>query len=365
MKISFWISLVAVFLFLPGCGGCGGKEPGVELYTDMDAAIVTPLVAQWKNELGVPINVTYADNPALVEKGVGLSQRIMEEKDSYKTDVYWGRDPATMQKLADDGVTDPTNSAEMLTFPENCRNTEGHWFGFGARVRVVVYNKQALGSKKPPESLVAMTRPEWKGKTALADPRASGSSQYHLAVLYTAFSDSDANTLLSKFKDNAVQILPTEAAVIEAVASGKAAWGITDSDLAEKAAADGKIGYLATDQADHSTSRALNKPDGDVFTLGTPALPYPVALINARHSEFEGEKLFHIIQRLTSSVTLSKVAPNVLPTHTSLLENPPSSRKGHPLNLSKLRFSPAKPAEIVKKQPTLLVIWSGLFGDPK
>jgi ABC-type Fe3+ transport system substrate-binding protein len=349
-----------LMLCLPAFSGCGGKEPSVELYTDMDAAVVKPMVAQWEKEVGIPIRVTYASDAALIEKGVGLSQRIMDEA-GYKADVYWGRDAATIEKLVTDGKTDLFNPTALQTFHETCRNKAGNWFALAARVRVIVYNKQAFRGKKPPESLMALTRPEWKNKAALADPRLSGSSLYHLAVLYTAFSDRDADDLVGKIKDNAVQLLPTEAAVIEAVSSGKAAWGVTNSDLAENAAASGKIAYLAVDQADHSTALALDKEAGEVFTLGTPVLPYPAILLKERPSYVEGRKLYGIMTRLSSATLLSKTAPAMLPTHTSLLENPPDARKGRPLNLGKLRLSPAKPAVIAKKQATLIITLNSLF----
>ena len=79
-------------LFVGACvllSGCGGQEPGVNLYTDMDKSVVEPMVTQWQREVGVPIRVTYAE-PGDVQKGIGLSQRLMEEKGSRAADVYWG-----------------------------------------------------------------------------------------------------------------------------------------------------------------------------------------------------------------------------------------------------------------------------------
>ena len=341
--------------------GCTGQEPGVNLYTDMDAATIKPLLAQWQRELGVPIRVTYADAKD-VQSGVGLSQRLMEEKGSLKADVYWGRDVAAMQRLTQDGTTAPVQGSFSGSFPESCREEKGNWYGLGARVRVFIYNKKAFLGKKPPQSFADLARPEWKGKAAVADPRTNSSSNYHLAVLYTALLETDAEPLMEKIKANAPQIMPSEAAVINAVVSGKAAWGITDSDLAEAAAQTQPIAYIACDQAEYSTARSMGREDGDIYTIGTPVLPCPIGLISARPSMIEGNKLYGIMLSLSSSVMLSKSVPNLIPTHTSLLENPPDSRKGRPLNLSKLRLSPARPTEILKKQPALLVKLNRLFG---
>ncbi len=343
--------------------GCGTQEPGVSLYTDMDKSIVEPMVTQWKREVGVPISVTYAD-AVDIQKGIGLSQRLMEEKGSPKADVYWGRDPAAMQKLVQDSTPAPIPGNIILAFPESCREIKGDWIGLGARVRVFLYNKKALGSKKPPQSFADLARPEWKGKVAIADPRTNGSSNYHFAIVYTALSEREADKLLDKIKANTLQILPSEAAVIEAVTSGKAAWGIVDSDLAEAAAQNTAVAYAACDQEEHSTARSMGREDGDIYTIGTPVLSCPVVMLNARPSVIEGDKLLRIMLSLPSSVTLSKNAPNLLPTQTSLLENPPESRKARPLNLGKLRLAPAKPEQVIKQQTTLILKLNETFGSP-
>jgi len=343
--------------------GCTGQEPGVNLYTDMDAATIKPIVAQWEREVGVPIRVTHADAKG-VQSGMGLSQRLMEEKGSLKADVYWGRDVSAMQKLVVDGTMTPMRVTLLNALPELCREDKGNWFGLGARVRVFLYNKKAFAGKKPPQSFADLARPEWKGKAAVADPRTNGSSNYHLAVVYTALIESDANPLLDQIKANAVQILPSERAVIDAVTSGKAAWGITDSDLAEAAALTKPVAYTACDQAESSTARSMGREDGDIYTIGTPVLPCPVGLLNTRPSSIEGRKLYGIMLSLPSSVMVSKNIPDLIPTYNSLSENPPESRKGRPLNLSKLRLSPAKPAEVAKKQTVLLLKLNRLFGTP-
>ena len=273
-----------------------------------------------------------------------------------------GRDPAAMQNLVQDGSTSALGGSNMAPFAESCRDPNGHWFGFGARVRVFLYNKKALGNKKPPQSFADLARPEWKGKAAFADPRTNGSSKYHFTVLYTALSEMDADRLLDKIKSNAVQILPSEAAVVEAVTAGKAAWGIVDSDLAEAAAQNSALGYAACDQAEHSTARSMGREDGDVYTIGTPALPCPATLLGARASAFEGDKLIRIMMSLPSAVTLAKHAPNLLPVPLSLSENPPEARKGRPLNLGKLRLAPATPAVVLAKQPVVILKLNNTFG---
>ena len=356
------VLLLGVSVLLFGCG-CNGQEPGVSLYTDMDKSVVEPMKTQWQREVGVPIRVTYAD-VGDVQKGVGLSQRLMEEKGSLKADVYWGRDPAAMQKLVQDGTTASMGGSTFISFAESCREEKGNWFGLGARVRVLLYNKKALGGRKPPQSFADLARPEWKGKAAIADPRSNGSSNYHFAVLYTALSEMDADRLLEKIKANNIQLMPSEAAVVEAVTSGKAAWGIVDSDLAEAAAQNSAVAYAACDQVEHSTARSMGREDGDVYTIGTPVLPCPAALLSARPSAGEGDKLLRIMMSLQSSVTLSKHTPHLIPTQTSLSANPPESRKGHPLNLGKLRLAPATPATVLAKQPVLILKLNNTFGAP-
>ena len=152
-------------------------------------------------------------------------------------------------------------------------------------------------------------------------------------------------------KENGVQFLLDEKAVVEAISSGKADWGVVDSDIAESAVqAKKNVNYVVTDQVQYSTGDALGKlREDDIPTIGTPLIPSPLVLLKDRPSRVEGKQLFDKLTSIEGCLALSKVQPLRFPTHKSLLKNleekPAGSKKLHPKKLLLMPVTPDKLAE--------------------
>jgi iron(III) transport system substrate-binding protein len=353
-----WTLLTAGFAL----SGCNSTPPGVVLYTDRDPAAVDAVKQQIEAEVKVRITEVRA-TPEEARSGVGLSQRIREERGDLKTDVYWADNQLAMQKLVEDRLLEKHKSALNEKFSPEFRDKEFFWTGVDARVRVLLINKKAVPRGRLPKSLADLARPEWKGRGAIADPRHNGSARYHFIVLFDVVGTDDAKELLTRMKANGVQFLADETAVVEAVASGKAAWGVTDSDLAETAVQAGKpVDYIVPDQEYHSTAKAMGKSTESVHDLGTPLLLSCVGLLRERPSRGEGERLFEALIKAGTMTTLARVAPNRLPTHPVLLENPPSQRKNKIKLPLDLEIATPAPDKINAAQTQLTLALSEILG---
>lgn len=344
-------------VFLAGGTGCNGPEPGVVLYTDQEPVVVELLKKQIQPDVRVPIRVVYA-KPEDTQSGIGLSQRLREERGAFKADVYWAGNQLAMQKLVDDGILQKTKTSQTMQYPVEVRDTDFRWIGLNGRVRVILYHKRAVPRARVPKSLASLKDPAWKGRAVYADPRKNGSARYHLVTLFALASEMDGKELMEDVVKNQVQFLPDEKAVVEAVASGKAAWGITDSDLAEAAMRAGNpVDYVVTDQESGSTAKAMGIPAESLPTLGTPLIVAPVGLFRERPARGEGEHLFNAMVKLSTATTLAtRIQPDRFPTHQSLIASPPPGSKNKIKDPLSLRLAQPSPDKINEAQTLVSLV---------
>ena len=343
--------------------GCPGSKPNIVLYSDVDQSVAQPLVEQFKQDRQIDVQVVYAD-PKTVGNGAGLSDRIRDESESPKADIYWAGGPQAAQKLADLGLLDQGMNSYATATAAAFSGPNGLWAGLGGRARVLIYNTRAYQGKKPPLSIAALGAANAKGRVAWADPRKNGSANYHLLTYFAAYGEDDGKRLVQKMKDNAVQLLPDENAVAEAVASGAADWGVTDSDVATRAVTAKKpVDYLVPDQDDFSTSDALGQMRGaGVPTLGTPALPFPLCIC-ARHPSPDAVALHDFLLAPAAALRISQARPDWLMTRAGADTDKPGKEAGHLVHADKLRFTSLGMDKLKETRAQLTLALSHILDD--
>jgi iron(III) transport system substrate-binding protein len=351
----YWLVVLSLLCLLPGCGS---SQPAVTLYSDQERGLVEPLIAAFTQETGLPVNVVYAEARQRQE-GEGLSAQIRRERDNPAVDLYWAENPDALQAGLESGLYAPIDPNLAGQIAEPFRAPNLRWIGLGLRVRVLVYNPKIVPMSLVPDSVASLIQPRWKGRGALADPRTNGSSQYHLMALFTLLGKSEGASFLERLRANAVQILPDETAVVEAVAAGNADWGIADSDVAEAAVRAGKsVRYVLPDQEAGVTQRALGITSETIPTLGTPLLPAPLALLQTRPHREEALKLLEYLASAETARKLEQLQPNRLPTHLALLRDSHTKRVLNPLVIQGLITDPAKVHAV---RPSFLLAFANLF----
>lgn len=228
------------------------KQPigRIVAYVSADDAIAREVLAACAADTGIDV-VAVFDTEAT--KSTGLENRLRAERDRPRADVFWSSEGFATARLAREGVLAPIPDAVLDGVPESRRDQGGRWISFSARARVVVWNTKS--GLMAPASWWDL--PESAGGTsalpiAIADPR-FGTTRGHLAALAevwgagSVLSDGgepeDADTLagwLDRLRARGVLVLPGgNAATVDAVAAGEAAYGLTDSDDALAAMARG------------------------------------------------------------------------------------------------------------------------------
>src|SRR5205823_2625387 len=175
---------VSAVSILSSCTHSSPRE--VVVYCSLDEPYAQPILTEYARRSGVRV-VPLFDTEAT--KSVGIAQRIRAERGRPRADVFWSSEAVRLIQLKFDGVLAPYVSPAAADIPAQFRDPMGEWTGFAARARVIVYNTQRV--KRPPQSILDVARPEWRGQVALSDPRA-GSAATEAAALFTVLGAARA-----------------------------------------------------------------------------------------------------------------------------------------------------------------------------
>ncbi len=275
----FIISLISI--------SCNSNSNEVVVYTTVDQVFSEPILKEFEKETGIVVKVVYDTEET---KSTGVLNRIIAEKDNPQCDLFWSGDPVRTIVLKNKGITHPYNSPVAHDINSVYKDYEYHWTGFSARARVLIYNKNLLEQADVPQSIFDLTKEEYKGKVAIANPL-FGTTTFHMAALFTVIGDETAKQFLSDLKKNEVVIATSNGDVKKRVVRGEVFCGLTDTDDAYEAIKDGaNIGVVFLDQQE----------------MGSLIMPNTVNLIkNSNHPE-NGKKMMDYLLSKQTEAKLAK-----------------------------------------------------------
>jgi len=151
--------------------------------------------------------------------------------------------------------------------PPQFHDPEGHWSALSARARVIIYNKNLVPAGSEPTGLGDFLKPEWQGKTCVANPL-FGTTSMHAAALFETMGEDKARAFFVNVKANGLKMLSSNGEVKRRVGDGEFAFGLTDTDDVNEAIKDGKpVGVVYPDQTGAGT---LVMPNAAVLIQGAP-----------------------------------------------------------------------------------------------
>ena len=225
------ITMVLGSAFATALVACGDPREQVTIYVSADDYVARPLLAQFEEESGLEVVARY-DTEAT--KTTGLVNRIRDEASRPRADVLWSSEPFMMAQLAEEGLLMAPPADRLTDWPEAWRDPERRWHAFSGRARVIVYAPDRVPADRVPRTWMDLTRPWWKGRIVMADPR-FGTTRGHLGAMKRTWDREVMpgyyEAFLEGLAENGIRLLPGgNAAVVEAVASGEADVGLTDTD---------------------------------------------------------------------------------------------------------------------------------------
>lgn len=249
---------------------CLGGE--VVVYTSEDKIFSEPVLQAFEKKTGIKVKAIYDVEET---KGTGLVNRIIAEKDNPQADVFWSGDPVRPALLEFKGIITPYFSSTAADIPKIYKDEDGHWTGFSARARVILYNTNLVDMDERPLSIFDLAKPKWRGQGAIANPL-FGTTSIHMAALFITLGDEKAKKFMNDLKANGVKIVSSNGEVKRLVARGEVKVGITDTDDANVAIKEGSpVKVVFPDQT----------------TIGTLIMPNMVCLVKNSPNPENGKKL--------------------------------------------------------------------------
>jgi len=225
MRIPPDLAFLSLALLATACG----RQPDLILYCSLDQEFAEPLIRQFEQETGLGVQ---AEFDIEASKTVGLVQRIREEGQHPRCDVFWSSEIGHTVQLGKDGFLESYDSPSARDIPESFRDPQRRWTGFAARARVFIVNTKLVDPKEI-TSMWDLVDPKWKGRTAMAKP-VTGTTLTHMAAIYAALGDKVGDEYLGRInalaKTGDVNITNGNSSVARLVGDGKLTFGWTDSD---------------------------------------------------------------------------------------------------------------------------------------
>ncbi len=310
--------LVVVFSGVPGTGSRPSGRT-VVLYCAHDVEYSRPIKDEFEKRTGIGVEFLTDEE---MDKSVGLTGRLLQERDHPRCDVFWNNEPGNSLRLEQAGVLEAYKSPAAAGIPDDLLDTDGTWTGFAARARVILVNADRVKPAEDPKGLEDLADPRFRGKAGIAAPVA-GTTATHAAMLFVAWGDEKARDWFRRLRENGVVVLPGNGAVMRAVSTGELAVGLTDTDDAHVAVKKG------------SPVRVVY-PDQEEGGAGTPVLPNTVMVIKGCPHPKEARELVDFLLGKEIEAKLAACDSVQVPVRADVAL-PPAIPAGFKMRLGEIR----------------------------
>lgn len=340
-RFQITLSLAGVFilviLFVLFFLNQGLNASSVVVYTSVDQIFSEPVFRQFESKTGIRVRALYDTEET---KSTGVLNRLIAESDNRQADVFWSGDPVRPFLLINRGLVEPYISPQSQQIPANFKAADGMWTGIAARARVLLVNREKLGSRAMPKSVRDLADEQWRGEIAFANP-VFGTTTMHVAAWSSVWGVDETKEFLNALKQNRIIIASSNGEVKRLVAAGEATIGLTDTDDA----------YVALQSG---APVEVVYPDQDGF--GALLMPAVVVLMRGGPNPEPARRLIDYLLSAEVETMLAESA-----AHIPL--QPGATRPNHVSTFQELHAMQVDYADIAKRMEEIqpwLRKWTGL-----
>lgn len=277
------------------------EDREVVVYVSMDQAHSQRILDRFEKRSGIDV---LADYDTEASKTVGLVNKLLEQKDAPKADVYWNNEVGQSVRLKREGVLRPYVSPRAAGIPDTFKDPEGYWTGFAARARVLIYNKEMVSGDELPRRLEQLAEPRFAERAAMAKPL-TGTTLTHIGALYAVWGPDRTEAWLARLRENGIRWEAGNAQVMRTVAGGSRAFGLTDTDDAFVARQEGKpVSTIFLDQGEEG--------------LGNLVIPNTVMAVRGGPNPREAEELIDFLLSPEVERMLAEGTSAQIPLHSGV-----------------------------------------------
>ena len=263
-----WLWVVAPLAAFVMAGCAEPPPPEVVVYAAADQDLAQPIFNDFTLATGIPVRPKFGYDPDRI------AAAIVKEASAPRCDLFWNNEILSTVRLEREGLLRPPASSVAG------RSSPGDWRALAPRARVLIVNTNQVAEARRPKSIQDLIDPQWYDRVGIAKPL-YGPSATHAACLFQALGDEKADEFFRALKRNAL-ILANDKQVAQAVAAAELAFGLTNSDDANR-------------ELEAGMPVAIIYPDQGEGQLGTLFIPYTVGLLkNSPHPD-EGQQLLEYL----------------------------------------------------------------------
>ncbi len=224
--IARFAGLLAAAMTLAACSqgsadqGDQSQTPaGLVVYSGRSETLVGPLIDQFEQTSGVPVEVRYGDTAE-------LAAQLLEEAGRSPADVFFAQDAGALQVMQDEGLTTQLSPKQVKRVPARFRSAADQWVGTSGRARVIVYNKDLVAPDEVPDTVFDLTDPQWRGQVGIAPTNAS--FQTFVTAMRVTQGEEKTKQWLEGLIANDVQMFENNLAILDAVNAGTITMGLAN-----------------------------------------------------------------------------------------------------------------------------------------
>ncbi|MFO8007631.1 MAG: substrate-binding domain-containing protein [Candidatus Brocadiia bacterium] len=200
-----------------------GAENPLVVYCAHDSVYSESVLDAFQERTGIRVAPRF-DTEAT--KSLGLIELLIREKDRPRADVFWNNELLGTLRLKEEGVLAPYRGSGWERIPREFTDPEGHWAGFGSRLRVWIVNTEAM---QPTQEAVAAALEGDLSKVTIAKPL-YGTTRTQYTVLWHRWGAEKLKEWHQEWRRRGVREVMGNAQVKDLVASGVCHMGLTDTD---------------------------------------------------------------------------------------------------------------------------------------
>ncbi|TVP68914.1 MAG: iron ABC transporter substrate-binding protein [Leptolyngbya sp. LCM1.Bin17] len=190
------------------------------IYSGRGESLIGELIAQFESETGISVDIRYGDTAE-------LAAAILEEGENTPADIFFGQDAGALGALQHENLTATIPSELLDQVDSRLRSPEGQWIGISGRSRVLNYNTDLVSEDELPDSVWALTEPEWNGRVGWAPT--NGSFQAFVTAMRLTEGEERTKEWLEDLMANDAVALRNNTAIVEALGRGEVEIGLVNN----------------------------------------------------------------------------------------------------------------------------------------